>query len=107
MSSEEYHFILNLVCVILFGVSICLYCGWIELPDDSYNVTEHIINKKEQYTYKFMDNGFEYFVFTENYCFSVDIDVYNQLSVNDSVVVYVDNAGYGYLCYGNQRFLAE
>lgn len=100
-------FIAHTIALILMIISVCLYCGWIEVPDNSYNVTEHIVEKKSVYTYKFMDNGFEYFIFTENYCFEVDIGSYNNLRVNDSVIVTVDNIGSGSFRYDNHRFLSE
>ena len=105
--NDRGRFVLSLVCGVLFCLNFLCVNGFIEFPDNSYNVTEHIVSKDKAYTYRVMNNGFEYFVFTEDYCFGVDIDVFNRLNVNDTIVVTVDGSGSAWFVYDGHRFFSD
>lgn len=107
MDSANKRFVLSLVCGVIFCLNFLCFYGFIEVPDNSYNVTEHIVSKDKWYTYRFMDTGFKCYVFTEDYCFEVDIDVFNRLNVNDTIVVTDNGRGSAWFVYEGHRFFSD
>lgn len=57
-----------------------------------FNSTEMIFEKKIQYE-GYPINDFRYYIFTNNYCFSVDLPTYNKLNVNDNVTILHNSDG--------------
>lgn len=58
-------------------------------PEDQVNITETVVNKETVHLHKFMENSPDYYIYTDSYCFNVNLHDYNSLSVGDNVTVSV------------------
>lgn len=60
-------------------------------PPAQINMTETITDKEIVHVHKFLDNDPECYIYTESYCFNLDLHDYNSLDVGDTVNLSVRN----------------
>lgn len=80
--NKEFH----AICIgVLIIVSIFAVVSFFYYENSVYhNVTEHIVDK--QMKPESMSDGYDYWIFTNNYSFEVPLKVYNSLNINDTIV---------------------
>lgn len=98
-------FIFVCIMAIVFIASMSIYFMSNGEYDTSYqNCSATVINKETVYKYGFPISGFHYYIFTDKYCFDVDLKAYNQMKINDSVVLEVHNDNLAYLYCGEYKY---
>lgn len=60
-------------------------------PEPQVNVTEKVMDKEIVHLHKFMDSDPDYYIYTESYCFNLDLHDYNSLNIGDNVNLSVRN----------------
>lgn len=88
--------ILGVVGVILMTFLVLSNMGLI--PADWFsveytNVTEVIVDKQITFIDQMFQHENHYFIFTEDYCFDIDLSDYNKLNVGDKVNLNVSEYG--------------
>ena len=84
----------GLVILFLMFTILTIVIGSLEEPNP-VNVTETVVNKDIAHIDKSFNDEQDYFIYTENYCFSVDLTDYNSVNVNDKVTIEEDNSTLG------------
>ena len=108
----EYYKIRLILSIIVFSMIVVgvSFLGVFDYSFDTehYKYSERIMGKEIVWTNGFISGEFHYYVFTNNYCFDVDLNDYNQLDVNESVVL--RSGGYGnfvQLCMDDKYYVSE
>lgn len=61
-------------------------------PEPQVNVTEKVMDKEIVHVHKFLgSNDPDYYIYTESYCFNLDLHDYNSLNIGDNVNLSVRN----------------
>jgi len=82
---------LKAMAILMFFFMV-LYLIWgVVAPEPQLNVSEKIVDKEIVHLHKFMDTDPDYYIYTENYCFNLNLHDYNSLNVGDSVNLTVMN----------------
>ena len=76
--------------ILLFIFIMLLAIVNVVSPPDHINMTEKVVNKETVHLHKFMDNDPDYYIYTESYCFNLNLHDYNSLSVGDNVNISVE-----------------
>ena len=97
-------FILLFLMCVFYGVMVVaedvMYTG-----PSSWDVMENVTFKEISYDSRYHEN--RYFIFTDEYCFDVDLNVYNKINVGDKVNLTVDKYNNVVLKYGEHRYGKE
>lgn len=100
----------QIIIVILFFVGLPIF-GYniFEVHVESKEITEHIVDKQIVYDSGFMEHQNKYYIYTENYCFNVQLSEYNQLKNGSSVniTVYGEIFNSGHLNVGDKVYVSE
>lgn len=99
------HIIASIGAALILIILMASFYGDIDIGEPVL-VHEKIVDKRITYINDFLDHTNHYFIFTDNYCFDVPLNVYNQLDKGDLVNVSVRD-GYGSLVYGEDMYLSE
>ena len=107
------HYQMNLIAsVIIFSILLVgvFFLGVFEynFEDNYYNCSERVMEKEIVWENGLISNKFHYYIFTNTYCFDVDLNDYNQLDVNDTVVLEVNgNDAFARLHMGDKCYVSR
>ena len=93
--------VIFVIMILIMGYGLLSYKETVPV-----NMTGHVVDKQIVWVDGFMDHTNHYFVFTEDYCFDVDLHTYNQLDKSDRVNL-TEYYGSVTLNIGNHSFRSD
>lgn len=79
------------ILLLIFMGLACVFT--IVYPSEVVMVNGTVVGKEIVHQHKFLDNDPDYYVYTEDYCFNVDLHDYNNLNVGDIVSIERESNG--------------
>lgn len=80
------------MCGLLVFFMVLVIIMSVVSPEPQVNVTEKVMDKEIVHVHKFLEgNDPDYYIYTESYCFNLDLHDYNSLNIGDDVNLSVRN----------------